>query len=43
MFGASHKHDHLKGFIGQGPGGPLRLKDVLALAEGACVMVVAAT
>jgi hypothetical protein len=38
MFGASHKHEHL---IGQG--GPLRLKDVLALAEGACVMVAAAT
>jgi hypothetical protein len=42
MFGASHKHEHLKGLIGQG--GPLRLKDdVLALAEGACVMVAAAT
>ena len=37
MFGASHKHEHLKGLIGQG--GPLRLKDVLALAEGACVIV----
>jgi hypothetical protein len=37
MSGASHKHEHLKGLIGQG--GPLRLKDVLALAEGACVMV----
>ena len=35
MFGASHKHEHLKGLIGQG--GPIRLKDVLALAEGACV------
>ncbi len=41
MFGASHKHKHLKGLIGQG--GPLRLKDVLALAEGACLMVAAAT
>jgi hypothetical protein len=41
MFGASHKHENLKGLIGQG--GPLRLKDVLALAEGACVMVAAAT
>ncbi len=41
MFGASHKHEHLKGLIGQG--GPIRLKDVLALAEGACVMVAAAT
>ncbi len=41
MFGASHKHEHLKGLIGQG--GPLRLKDVLALDEGACVMVAAAT
>ncbi len=37
MFVASHKHEHLKGLIGQG--GPLRLQDVLALAEGACVMV----
>jgi hypothetical protein len=34
---ASHKHQHLKGLIGHG--GPLRLQDVLALAEGACVMV----
>jgi hypothetical protein len=41
MFGAFHKHEHLKGLIGQG--GPLRLKDVLALAEGACVMVATAT
>ncbi len=41
MLGASHKHEHLKGLIGQG--GPLCLKDVLALAEGACVMVAAAT
>jgi hypothetical protein len=41
MFGASHKHEHLKGLKGQG--GPLRLKDVLALAEGACVMVATAT
>jgi len=41
MFGASHKHEHLKGLFGQG--GPLRLKDVLGLAEGACVMVAAAT
>ncbi len=41
MFSASHKHEHLKGLIGQG--GPLSLKDVLALAEGACVMVVAAS
>ena len=37
MFVASHKHEHLKGLIGQG--GPLRLQDVLALAEGACVML----
>ncbi len=37
MFVASHKHEHLKGLIGQG--GPLCLQDVLALAEGACVMV----
>jgi hypothetical protein len=41
MFGASHKHKHLKGLIGQG--GPLRLKDVLALDEGACVKVATAT
>ncbi len=41
MFGASHKHEHLKGLICQG--GPLLLKDVLALAKGACVMVAAAT
>ncbi len=40
MFCASHKHEHLKGLISQGP---LSLKDVLALAEGACVMVSAAT
>ncbi len=31
MFVASHKHGHLKGLNGQG--GPLRLQDVLALAE----------
>ena len=31
MFVASHKHGHLKGLIGQG--GPLRLQDVLVLAE----------
>jgi hypothetical protein len=37
MFVASHKHQYLKGLIDQG--GPLRLQDVLALAEGACVMV----
>ncbi len=37
IFVASHKHEHLKGLIGQG--GPLRLQDVFALAEGACVMV----
>jgi hypothetical protein len=37
MFVASHKLEHLKGLIGQG--GPLPLQDVLALAEGACVMV----
>jgi hypothetical protein len=36
MFVASHKLEHLKGLIGQG--GP-RLQNVLALAEGACVMV----
>jgi hypothetical protein len=41
MFVASHKHENLKGLIGQG--GPLHLQDVLALAEGACVMVEAAT
>ncbi len=41
MFSAFQKHEHLKGLIGQG--GPLRLKDVLALAEGACVMLAAAT
>jgi len=41
MFGASHKHKHLKGLIGQG--GPLRLKDVLALDEGACVKLATAT
>jgi hypothetical protein len=33
MFVPCHKHEHLKGLIGQG--GPLRLQDVLALAEGA--------
>jgi hypothetical protein len=37
MFVASHKHEHLKDLIGQR--GPLCLQDVLALAEGACVMV----
>jgi hypothetical protein len=37
MFVASHKHENLKGLIGQR--GPLRLQDVLALAGGACVMV----
>ncbi len=37
MFVASHKPEHLKGLIGQG--GPLRLQVVLALAEGACVML----
>jgi hypothetical protein len=37
MFVASHKHEHLKGLIGQR--GPLCLQDVLALAEGPCVMV----
>jgi hypothetical protein len=36
MFVASHKLEQLKGLIGLG--GP-RLQDVLALAEGACVMV----
>jgi hypothetical protein len=41
MFLASRKYEHLKGLIGQG--GPLLLEDVLALAEGACVMVAAAT
>ncbi len=41
MFITSHKHEHLMGLIGQG--GPLRLQDVLALAEGACVMVAAGT
>jgi hypothetical protein len=41
MFNASHKHEHPKDLIGKG--GPLRLQDVLALAEGACVMVAAAT
>jgi hypothetical protein len=41
MFVSCHKHEHLKALIGQG--GPLRLQDVLALAEGACVMVAAAT
>ena len=39
MFGAFHKHEHLKGLIGQV--GPLRLKDVLARAEGACVIATA--
>ncbi len=33
MFVASHKHELLKGLIGQGC--PLCLQDVLALAEGA--------
>jgi hypothetical protein len=41
MFIASHKHEHLKGLINQG--GSLRLQDVLAPAEGACMMVAAAT
>jgi len=41
MFVAHHKHEHLKGIIGQR--GPLCLQDVLALAEGASVMVEAAT
>jgi hypothetical protein len=31
MFVASHKRGHLKGLIGQG--GPLRLQDVIVLAE----------
>jgi hypothetical protein len=37
MFVASQKHEHLKGLMGQG--GPLRLQNVLALTEGAIVMV----
>jgi hypothetical protein len=37
MFVASHKHEHLKGLIGQR--GPLRLQDVLALVGGVCVML----
>jgi hypothetical protein len=41
MYVASHKHEHLKGLIGQG--GPLCLQDVLALTEDACVMEAAAT
>ncbi len=41
MFVASHKHEHLKGLISQG--GSLRRQDVLALAEGAFVMVAVAT
>jgi hypothetical protein len=32
---ARHKHEHLKGLIGQR--GPRCLQDVLALVEGACV------
>jgi hypothetical protein len=40
MFVASPKQEHLKGLIIQG--GPLCLQNVLALAEGACVMVAAA-
>jgi hypothetical protein len=32
---ACHKHEHLKGLIGQRS--PLCLQDVLALVEGACV------
>ncbi len=40
MFVASHKPEHLKGLSSQG--GPLCLQDVLALVEGACVMVAAA-
>jgi hypothetical protein len=39
MYVASHKHEHLKGLIGQ----DLCLQDVLALAEDACVMEAAAT
>jgi hypothetical protein len=41
MFVAYHKHEHLKGLIGQG--GPLCLQDVLALPEEACVMEAAVT
>ena len=41
MFVARHKHEHLKGLIDQR--GPLCLQDVLALVEGACVMVATAT
>jgi|688.fasta_scaffold2859423_1 hypothetical protein len=41
VFFASHKHEHLKGLFGQG--GPLCNQDVLALAEGACVMLAAST
>ncbi len=41
MFVAYHKHEHLKGLISQG--GPFCLQDVLALAEGVCVMVAGAT
>jgi hypothetical protein len=41
MFVASHKHEHLKGLIGQG--GSLHLQDVLVMAEGACVMVATVT
>jgi hypothetical protein len=41
MRDASHKHKHLKGLIGQR--GPLCYQHVLAVAEGACVMIAAAT
>jgi hypothetical protein len=41
MFISSHKHKHLKGLVGQR--GPLCHQHVLALAEGACVIVTAAT
>ncbi len=41
MFVASLKNEHLKGYFCQG--GSLRRQGVLALAEGACVMVAAAT
>jgi hypothetical protein len=41
MFFASHKHEHLKGLFCQG--GALCNQDVLALAEGACVMLAAST
>ncbi len=41
MFVDSLKHEHLKGLIGQGS--PFCLQGIIALAEGACVMVAAAT